>query len=323
MSTKPLKLLFMADIYNILLKHFLNETSENEENEIAKFKKSNSEEYAILSHLWKRNDIEVIDFDSKKAWEQVQLKVDTNKPKIRPFYTKLMRIVAVAAILIIGIFSIYYLLGTGINQNRIEITSIERGKEIVLADGSKVWLNKNAVLTYPDKFDKNTRNVELSGEAFFEIAKNPSKPFIVNMSNATVTVVGTSFNINSKENETEIVVATGTVKVTDTDNSKSELITVGYSAKVKDNNIEKYKTSSPNYLAWRTGEFVFKDTPINQVVKDLNSYYESQIILNNDEIECLFTATFIKANLGDIVDVLKLTCDIEIIKEDNNYKIIK
>jgi ferric-dicitrate binding protein FerR (iron transport regulator) len=313
----------MEDIYNILLKHFLNETSEKEEKEIAKFKKSNSEEYAILSHLWKRNDIEVIDFDSKKAWEQVQLKVDANKTKVIPIYTKLMRIAAVAAILIVGIFSIYYLSETNINQNQIEIVSNERGKEIVLADGSKVWLNKNAVLTYPDKFDKNTRNVELSGEAFFEIAKNPNKPFIVNMSNATVTVVGTSFNINSKENETEIVVATGTVKVTDTDNSKSELITVGYSAKVSDNNIEKYKTSSPNYLAWKTGEFVFKETPINQVVKDLNSYYESQIILNNDEIECLLTATFIKANLEDIVDVLKLTCDIEIIKDDNNYIIIK
>jgi ferric-dicitrate binding protein FerR (iron transport regulator) len=143
------------------------------------------------------------------------------------------------------------------------------------------------------------------------------------MSNATVTVVGTSFNINSQENETEIVVATGTVKVSDTDNSKSKLITVGYSAKVSDNNIEKYKTSSPNYLAWKTGEFVFKDTPISQVVKDLNSYYESQITLNNDEIECLFTATFIKANLEDIVDVLRLTCDIEIIKDDNNYIIIK
>jgi ferric-dicitrate binding protein FerR (iron transport regulator) len=313
----------MADIYNILLKHFLNETSEKEENEIAKFKKSNSEEYAILSHLWKRNDIEVIEFDSKKAWEQVQLEIDTNKPKARPIYTKLLRIAAVAAILIIGIFSIYYILGTGFNQNRIEITSIERGKEIVLADGSKVWLNKNTVLTYPDKFDKNTRNVELSGEAFFEIAKNTTKPFIVNMSNASVTVVGTSFNINSKENETEIVVATGTVKVSDTDNSKSKLITVGYSAKISDNNIEKYKTSSPNYLAWKTGEFVFKDTPINQVVKDLNSYYESQIVLNNDKIECLFTATFIKANLEDIVDVLKLTCDIKITKEDNNYTIIK
>jgi len=313
----------MEDIYNLLLKHFLNETSEKEEKEIAKFKKSNSEEYSILSQLWKRKDIEVIDFDSSKAWEQVQLKVDANKTKVIDVYTKLMRIAAVAAILIIGIFSIYYLLGTGINQNRIEITSIERGKEIVLADGSKVWLNKNAVLTYPDKFDKNTRNVELSGEAFFEIAKNPNKPFIINMSNATVTVVGTSFNINSKENETEIVVATGTVKVSDTDNSKSKLITVGYSAKVSDNNIEKYKTSSPNYLAWKTGEFVFKDTPINQVVKDLNSYYKSQIILNNDEIKCLLTATFIKANLEDIVDVLKLTCDIEIIKDDNNYIIIK
>jgi ferric-dicitrate binding protein FerR (iron transport regulator) len=312
----------MEDIYNILLKHFLNETSEKEEKEIAKFKKSNSEEYAILSHLWKRNDIEVIDFDSSKAWEQVQLKIDANKSKVRPIYTKLMRVAAVAAILIAGMLSIYYLSETNNNQNRIEITSNEKGKEIILADGSKVWLNKDAVLTYPEKFDKNTRNVELSGEAFFKIAKNPTKPFIVNMSNATVTVVGTSFNINSKENETEIVVATGTVKVSNGDNSKRKLITVGYSAKVSDNNIEKYKTSSPNYLAWKTGEFIFKETPINQVVKDLNSYYESQIILNN-ETECLFTANFIKANQQDIIDVLKLTCDMEIIKEDNNYKIIK
>jgi ferric-dicitrate binding protein FerR (iron transport regulator) len=265
----------------------------------------------------------VIDFDSKKAWEQVQLKVDANKKKVRPLYTKLMRIAAVAAILIAGILPIYYLSETNNNQNRIEITSNEKGKEIILADGSKVWLNKDAVLTYPEKFDKNTRIVELSGEAFFEIEKNPNKPFIINMSNATVKVTGTSFNINSGKDETEIIVATGTVKVSGTDNSKSKVITAGYSAKVSNNNIEKYKTSNPNYLAWKTGEFIFKETPVNQVVKDLNSYYDYQIILNNEEMDCLFTANFTKANLQDIIDVLKLTCDIEIIRKDNKYKIIK
>ncbi len=312
----------MADIYNILLKHFLNETSEKEENEIAKFKKNNSEEYSILSQLWKRNDIKVTDFDSIKAWEQVQLKVDANKTKVIPIYTKLMRIAAVAAILIVGMYSIYYLSETNINQNRIEIVSNEKGKEILLADGSKVWLNKDAVLTYPKKFGRSTRNVELSGEAFFEVQKNPNKPFVINMSNATVKVIGTSFNINSGKDETEIIVATGKVKVSGTDNSKSKIITVGYSAKVSNNNIEKYKTTRPNYLAWKTGEFIFKETPINQVIKDLNSYYEYQIILNNEEIECLLTANFKQANQQDIIDIIKLTCDIEIIKENNKYKII-
>ena len=317
----------MADIYNILLKHFLKEASEKEENEIAKFKKINNEEYSILSQLWKRNDIKVTDFDSIKAWEQVQLKVDANKTKVIPIYTKLMRIAAVAAILIVGMFSIYYFSEKNTNHisKIIEITSNEKGKEILLADGSMVWLNKDAVLTYPEKFDKNTRNVELSGEAFFEIEKNPNKPFIINMSNATVEILGTSFNINTKEDETEIIVATGKVKVSGTDNSKSKIITVGYSAKVSNNNIEKYKTTRPNYLAWKTGKFSFKETPIIEVIKDLNSYYEYQIILNNnnEEIECLLTANFEQANQQDIIDVIKLTCDIEIIKENNNFKIIK
>ena len=84
---------------------------------------------------------------------------------------------------------------------------------IELADGSKIWLNADSKVQYPALFNGSTREVYLNGEAFFDIAKNPSKPFIIHLSNGTVRVLGTSFNIKAYDNEpvVETSVATGKV----------------------------------------------------------------------------------------------------------------
>lgn len=318
--TKPLNFLFMADIYKILLKHFLNETSKTEEKQIAEFKRKNFTEYKILFQLWEKNDIEITDFNSTKAWKQVQLKVNANKTKVIPIYTKLIRIAAVAAILIIGTFSVYYFSETNNNKNRIEIASNEKGQEILLADGSVVWLNKGAVLSYPKTFDKNTRNVELTGEAFFEIQKNPEKPFIINTSNAIVEVLGTSFNVNSNTTVTNITVATGKVSISNSENSVTKIISPGYSAIVNKQVVKKYKTEDPNYLSWKTGIFIFDGSEIKNVVDDLNTYYKTQIeISKTANTECSLTADFKQAKLKEILEIIKLSCDINYRAEHNKY----
>jgi ferric-dicitrate binding protein FerR (iron transport regulator) len=308
----------MPEIYNILSKHFLKEASETEEQQIEEFKKTNSTEYKILKQLWIRGDIKVIDFDSVKAWNTVQDKItekNQRQTKVIPLYKNLRRIAAVAAIFIFGAIPVYYFVQTYQTPEIIiaQASLNEKAKVILLSDGSKVWLNRNATLTYPEKFGKSNRNVELKGEAFFEVIKNPDKPFIVRTSNSIIEVLGTSFNINSEFNKTKITVSTGKVKATNTDESNNVIIIKGYSAIVSENQIETYQTANPNYLSWKTGEFVFRDVEIRKVVEDLNTYYKKQIIIkDSSEIGCLLTANFKQTKLQEVIEIIELTCDVNI-----------
>ena len=314
----------MDDIYNALPKHFLKKSSDIEEIKITEFKNENPIEYKFLAELWKKEKIDVVDFDTEKAWKTVVSNVKNNKTKVIPIYRNLLRVASVAAIFVLGIFSFYYFSEGNISlmTEHIEIKSNKEKKEIVLADGSKVWLNKGATLTYPSEFSNETRNVTLEGEAFFEITKNKEKPFIVEMKNTTVEVLGTSFNINSQNSNTEVTVATGKVKVSNKQVSKSEIITLGYSANVSNNSVKKYKTDNVNYQSWKTGVFTFNEAKIAKVIKDLNTYYKKQIVIENlQNIEGSLTANFEKEKLQNIIDVINLTCDIQIINESDIYTI--
>jgi ferric-dicitrate binding protein FerR (iron transport regulator) len=202
------------------------------------------------------------------------------------------------------------------------VNTLERIREVVVDDGSKVWLNSNAPLSFPKKFGYKERNVTLTGEAFFEVAKDPDKPFVIKMPSAYVQVLGTSFNINSDAQNAMVTVATGKVKVSDSNNKSSVIIVPGYSATVKGNKVEKHETNNLNYLSWKTGRFIFDKTPIKQVVEDLNTYYEKQIIIGGEAtIDCKLTATFEDTALEEIIEILRLTCDVKVLNGPDNYVI--
>jgi ferric-dicitrate binding protein FerR (iron transport regulator) len=318
----------MNDIYNILSKHFLNETTKQEKLKIAEFKKTNKTEYQILKKLWENGALEVKDFDSGKAWNTIQEKVKrkNNKlGKVVPLNVRFGQIAAVAVILIIGAFASYYFIHSSkslesINTAQIvqtEASVFERGKIVTLVDGSEVWLNRGATITYPKQFTGTVRNVELKGEAFFKVAKNRRKPFIIKTANSIIKVIGTSFNVCSVKEKTEVTVATGTVKVTNTATHKNVIIPKGFSAKVSGNIVEKFETANPNFQAWRTGKFEFKNAEITKVVDELNRYYKRQLYINNaGENNCQFTANFDQTKIEDVVEIIELACDINLTIEN-------
>lgn len=313
----------MPDIYDILAKHFLNETSKTEEQPIAEFKKNYPTEYSLLSDLWEKGDIKVKNFDSQKAWNTIQTAAKKKRPtKIVPLYQKFRHIAAAVAFIIVGAFSVYYYINFISDFRTVveQADNTEKGKEILLSDGSKVWLNENASLTYAKIFSTTERKVKLDGEAFFEVTKNPGKPFIIATSNSSVRVLGTSFNINSNEEKTEVTVATGKVEVSDANDLHNVVITPGYTANVSGTNVEKYKTKKPNYNSWKTGAFTFEDTSIDQVIKDLNTFYQKQVVIEKGAIiDCRLTANFNQAKLQEILEIMQLTCDFSVVTNSNNY----
>lgn len=301
----------MDDIYHKLSKHFLGEASPDEELDVARFKKENKKEYQILALLWKKRGISVKDFDSHKAWKTVTASQET---RVIPLYSYFKRIAA-AAVLVAGMFALYQYYGPG--SLTVETISLinqdERIKLIHLADGSKVWLNKNATLVYSSQFTGTERKVSLTGEAFFEVTQDKEKPFVISTKYSDVTVLGTSFNVIAEALKTEVSVTTGKVKVSSLTKPNSIIIEPGYSASCTSESLTSSATKNSNYASWKTGAFVFDNTPLNQVIADLRTYYPEQIVITYPGKDtCKLKARFNQARLSEIIEVINLTCDVDI-----------
>lgn len=152
--------------------------------------------------------------------------------------------------------------------------------QVVLPDGTKVWLNAESSLRYPAFFSKTERQVELVGEGYFEVARNDKAPFIVKTDDQSVRVLGTHFNINSyqKHRRTETTLLEGSVEVSstkgDSGQSISRRLKPGEQAVVgRQSNIEVKKVKAFNAIAWKRGFFYFDDTTIENVMEELSRWY--------------------------------------------------
>ncbi|WP_127128884.1 FecR family protein [Pseudoflavitalea rhizosphaerae] len=170
---------------------------------------------------------------------------------------------------------------TGMDPNQssgpvYNILEIPVGGEysLVLSDGSKVWLNAASRLKFPVKFTGDSREVEVSGEAYFEIARNKSKPFRVRFNNSTVEVLGTHFNVSAYENDhvQAVTLLEGSVKVL---NPLSEvLIKPGEQARLSTSStISVKQVDAEEAVAWKNGYFSFADEDIKSIMKKLARWY--------------------------------------------------
>ncbi|HYE54557.1 MAG TPA: FecR domain-containing protein [Chitinophagaceae bacterium] len=153
--------------------------------------------------------------------------------------------------------------------------------QLVLPDGSRVWLNAASSIRYPTVFDKKERKVEITGEAYFEVAKNTAAPFRVKVNDRTeVEVLGTHFNINSYDNEESIntTLLEGSVQVR---NSEGRIILKpGQQARVKDQ--ERIKVLDDvdveKVMAWKNGVFNFQDATLQEVMRQLERWYDIEVV---------------------------------------------
>lgn len=189
--------------------------------------------------------------------------------------------------------------------------SIPRGGEffLQLADGTKVWLNSETVLRYPVQFAGNERRVELTGEAFFEVARNEKVPFIVESGEQDVKVLGTEFNISSyKEDQfihTTLVKGSVEVYIKNKPEIKQTLTPMEQSAVNKtDNQISKQTVDPYLFTAWKEGRFVFQDQNLDEIMKILSKWYNVEVVFEREELKNLrFTGNL--ERYSDFAKVLK------------------
>ena len=157
--------------------------------------------------------------------------------------------------------------------NAIE-TPVGGQYQVNLPDGSKVWLNSSSLLRFPALFSGNTREVELRGEAYFEIAADQTMPFIVNSGNQSVKVLGTHFNINAYTDEPSIntTLLEGSVLVSELGNNRSVFLKPGEQSIITDD-IRVVKVDIQTAVAWKDGFFQFNGADIGTIMRQLGRWY--------------------------------------------------
>ncbi|WP_428329403.1 FecR family protein [Mucilaginibacter sp.] len=152
--------------------------------------------------------------------------------------------------------------------------------QVVLPDGTKVWLNAASSITYPVAFVGNERRVKLTGEAYFEVAKNKSKPFYVKMNNdVEVKVLGTHFNIAAYSDDAEITTTLLEGSVQITKNKAQSLLSPGQQAVInyKSDNIAVSEANIDDAMAWKNGYFIFNDDNITGIMKKISRWYDVDV----------------------------------------------
>lgn len=187
---------------------------------------------------------------------------------------------------------------------------VPRGKifKIILSDGTKVWLNADTKITYPQKFlaTEDTRTVVLHGEAFFEVAHNKDQPFIVKSNDLEIEVLGTRFNVSSYASSDQIstTLVEGSVKINHSKDSIAELILKpSYQAAFNKNTekLEAFKVNTTDFTAWMDNKILFRNEAFKDLILKIERAYNVSIINQLPELENeRFTGEFDKESIEDI-----------------------
>lgn len=307
------------------MKYLLNEATADESEVVHNWiseAAANKEYYNQLKTIWDSSKklAATSNVDENIAWQNFQHRIATapspeNILKRNRFGW--MKIAAAITLLVsIGLVTYF-----SVNKkNNLEMDFVKTSGNILtdtLTDGSVVTLNKNSSISYPKIFNEKSRAVTLNGEAFFAVAPDKKKPFVITVNNVQITVVGTSFNINSKTGNTEVIVETGIVNVTKGGNTIT--LTAGEKLQIPaDNSIgTKQPLNDKLYNYYRTKEFVCDDTPLWKLVQVLNEAYSANISIGRKELNNYkLNTTFNNESLDKILEIIHLTFDIEVVKQN-------
>ena len=216
----------------------------------------------------------------KQSPEQVQkdIKIENEGQPAKVMRMKpLGRLLPLAASFLLILLSIFALR----NYNANKMVTESSANTYVMDDGSKIWLNENSEISYPKSFESE-RVVELSGEAYFQVAKS-SEPFIVKTATGTVEAIGTQFNIDTDGKNIEVGVVEGSVEMTY--NGDSEIVREKEKAYNLDGKLEVEDIASRNIANWRKEGLSFKSDNITTVVKDLKTYFGVEININEKNVD--------------------------------------
>lgn len=264
--------------------------------------------------------------DENAAWQRFQQMVAEKEDAAKAPAVSInrknqwLRVAAIVFVIVTGAIS-YFVWQSNKAATQINIASSNTTLIDTLPDGSMVTLNKNTKISYADHFKGKTRNIKLQGEAFFKVANDKNKPFIVNVNDVTITVLGTSFNVKNTNGETEVIVESGLVRVEHA--GKKVDLKPNEKAVISNNDtaLEKESSTDKLYNYYSSRQFVCDNTPLWKLVEKLNEAYNVHITIENSSLKSLpITTTFNDESLDNVLKVISETLDVKV--ERNGDSII-
>lgn len=310
---------------DILVKYLLGEADTNEQLSVEKWISAAPENQKYL------NDFKLIleksqlsaNTDEKDYDALARLNARMERTEIRPKQTPLFYWVRVAAaVLVVSMVGWFtYSFFNPYNRPVIVETTTATLKQ-PLSDGSLVILNKHSKISYLQRFSGKTRTISLQGEAFFNVEPDQSKPFIIKVNEVTVSVLGTSFNVKSRNGQTSVVVESGTVKVSKLNDSieltKGEKVNINKG----DLSLKKQVNKGLLYSYYYRNELVCDHTPLRELVAILNEKFNVNIIITKPALEELtINTTFKDESLQEILQILAKTFNFNIEQRANQILI--
>jgi ferric-dicitrate binding protein FerR (iron transport regulator) len=295
----------------LLFKYIKGDCTDQEKEDITNWLDSdqaNMNEYLALRKL---HDITIWQTPTITGYEQ-NSKGKNLLRSLRPLYKEVIKI---AAILLAAVVISHFLFPVSTAENKVVMQTLivpaGQRAEITLVDGTKVWLNAKTVLTFPNQFTGDKREVRLNGEGFFDVASGKSNPFIVKTEKYDIKVWGTKFNLMAYSGHGifETSLLEGSVEVLVPGSPKGIMIRPDERIFLKDNHLVVSPINHLNHFLWKEGIISFEDESFPDLVEKLELYFDMKIEVKNDKIlDYRCTGKFrTKDGLEHILKVLKLS----------------
>lgn len=300
------------------LRGTLSEASANELDHWRKATAENEAEARQTEKAWEMAERYKSGFqpDASAGFAQLKAKMQAAEPKIIPMKPRRNWVAIAASVaLLAGCFVVWQLYTSPSTTAMVSVTTkAGERREVRLPDGSQVVLNENSSIAFsPDMQTESSRRLNLNGEAYFDIAKDANRPFIIATAYANVKVLGTAFNVRAYRDEaqTEVEVERGKVALGAGTSKEALVLTAGQRGLCRlDGSLDRAKSPELPAHSWRTGKLDFRGVPMKQVVEALERHYKIQIDFHDSGIaNCPFSGKFDQAPLEAVMETIKVTLD--------------
>lgn len=207
-------------------------------------------------------------------------------------------------------------------MNKLHVPAGQRA-QLTLQDGTEVWLNAQSTLIYPSHFSKRNRKVEITGEAFFDVAKEKKRPFIVSTQHIEMEVLGTQFNVYSYVEadyiQTDLI--EGSLRISQKDgHNKSITLSSNEMMVYKDNKMSIAPISDPDHVLWREGIYCFQNERLIDIIEKLQLYYDVKIVIEDPDVfEIRYTGKFRQRDgIDEILRIIQRIQPFKIEKDKEN-----
>lgn len=333
-------------------RYISGESSPEERQEIETWVKADpvhAELLVELQDIWDTQKDE--EWDVEKAWQDISVNlsnqretrlrlVDSTEKKIKTTdysstasRNRLWKFgIAASLILIIGVLLTLILSLEQPTPEDVPVMQeliVERGQrsQFKLSDGTQVWLNSDSRMKVPAQFNGDIRELELRGEAFFDVASNPDKPFVVYAGESVTTVLGTEFNVRAyPEEEEQVVVKEGRVAFGSHEAKEAapELVKNQMGVLSANNQLTiNEEVDLDRYIGWTEGRLIFKDTPLHEVAKKLERRYDVDCTIEEPVLkDRTVTATFNEETITEVLKIVALSVGISYEKDKRSVRFL-